>query len=204
MTETPPPPPAGDPTPPPAGGAVPPPPPAPATPPPAAAPVAGVPRPAELLDRFLARLIDSVIVGIPFGILTAIFSGIFLNGFIYSTGELFLYGLFTGVVGTVLFMGYQVFLETSQGATFGKQIMKLKVYGPDGTSHPTVEQSVKRNIWNAFPLAYIVPIGAQAALAGLAALVAEVLIAVNIQQDTVKRQGWHDKFAGGTQVMKVG
>ncbi len=30
------------------------------------------------------------------------------------------------------------------------------------------------------------------------------MIAVGINSDTVRRQGWHDHFAGGTYVLKVG
>ena len=30
------------------------------------------------------------------------------------------------------------------------------------------------------------------------------MIAVSINNDTVRRQGWHDQFAGGTYVLKVG
>ena len=38
---------------------------------------------------------------------------------------------------------------------------------------------------------------------GLIILAAEILIAVNINSDTVRRQHWFDKFAGGTQVFKL-
>ena len=31
-----------------------------------------------------------------------------------------------------------------------------------------------------------------------------IMIAVGINSDTVDRQGWHDKFAGGTRVLKIG
>ena len=33
---------------------------------------------------------------------------------------------------------------------------------------------------------------------------AAVLIAIGISNDKVNRQGWHDRFAGGTQVWKIG
>src|SRR4051812_22874784 len=119
MTEQPPPPPP--PTPGPIGG-----------PPP---PTPGVPRPAELLDRFLARLIDGVGLGIIYGILSAVLSGIFLNGITYSAGEWLLFYLFFSVITTVISLGYYAYFESSQGATFGKQLMKLKVVGPDGAGN---------------------------------------------------------------------
>ena len=41
-------------------------------------PAAG--RPGELLDRFLARLIDGLVIGVVYGILSAIFRPLFLQG----------------------------------------------------------------------------------------------------------------------------
>jgi uncharacterized RDD family membrane protein YckC len=198
-------PPEGEPTPPPppppAGGdAVPPPPtnpgtyPPPPPPPPAgAAPAAGVPgaaygpgQPGNLLDRFLARLIDGVIVGIVVGIvqfafqaMTSYWTGVFLGG----------------IVGAIFFVGYFAYFESSRGQTIGKQVMKLKTVGPDGQSHPTMNEAVKRNIYYAFD---IVP-----CIGPLAALVSAILIAVQINSDP-QRQHLFDRFAGGTHVLKVG
>jgi uncharacterized RDD family membrane protein YckC len=155
------------------------------------------------MDRFLARLIDGVGLGIIYGVLYAIFSGIFLNGLIYSTGEYILFYLFLSVVTTLISLGYYAFFESTQGATFGKQLMKLKVVGPDGASNPTMEQAIRRNIFLAFGLASIVPV-VGALLGGLAQLAAVIMIAVGINNDTVNRQAWHDKFAGGTKVLKIG
>ena len=183
----------------------PPPPPPPPTPGPMGGPPppAGVPRPGELVDRFLARLIDYVGLGIIYGVLYAVLAGIFLNGLTYSTGEWLLFYLFFSVITTLISLGYFAYFESNSGATFGKQLMKLKVVGPDGTSNPTMEQAVRRNIFLAFGLASIVPI-AGAALGGLASLIAVIMIAVGINSDTVNRQAWHDKFAGGTRVLKIG
>jgi uncharacterized RDD family membrane protein YckC len=166
-------------------------------------PVPGVPRPGELLDRFLARLIDGILIGVVFGIMSAIFSGIFLSGLTYSTGEWLLYWLFVSVITVVITIGYFAFMESNNGATLGKQVLKLKVVGPDGTSNPTMEQAIRRNAFYAIQLAYIVPI-VGAIFGGLAMLAAVIMIAVTINNDTVARQGWHDKFAGGTRVLKIG
>ena len=38
----------------------------------------------------------------------------------------------------------------------------------------------------------------------IAFLVAAIMIAVGINKDTVNRQAWHDRFAGGTQVVREG
>lgn len=166
-------------------------------------PPVGVPRPGELGDRFLARLIDGVGLGIVYGIFFGILSAIFLSGFSDSVGEVLIFYIFLSIITTLVNLGYYVYFESDRGATIGKQLMKLKVVGPDGTSHPTVEQAVRRNIFLAFGLASIVPIVGQF-LGGLASLVAVIMIAVGINGDTARRQGWHDKLAGGTQVLKIG
>jgi uncharacterized RDD family membrane protein YckC len=170
---------------------------------PAAPLAAGVPRPGELLDRFLARLIDFIILAIPTGILYAVFAAIFLNGFTYSTGEWLVFYLFWSVLTVVIQLGYFAYMESSRGQTVGKIVMKLKTFGPDGASNPTMEQAIRRNSWLALNLIAIVPfIGS--IFAGLAELAAVILIAVGINGDAVRRQHWFDNFAGGTQVMKVG
>ncbi len=181
----------------------PPPPPPPAPGPAGGQPVPGVPRPGELLDRFLARLIDYIGLAVIYGILYAILAGIFLTGLTYSTGEWLLFYLFFSVITVVISLGYFAFFESSRGATIGKQLMKLKVVGPDGASNPTMEQSIRRNIYLALGLASIVPIVGPI-LGGLGQLVAVIMIAVGINGDPVARQAWHDKFAGGTRVLKIG
>jgi uncharacterized RDD family membrane protein YckC len=173
--------------PPPDQSMAPPPPPPPAG---AAAPMpgpgAGVGQPGNLLDRFLAKLIDYIIVGIVVGIIQ----------FIFQAAVGYWAGLFIGgVVGAVLFTGYFAYMESNRGQTIGKQVMKLKVVGPDGHSNPTMNDALKRNIYNAFG---IVP-----CLGGIAQLISVILIAVNINSDP-QGQHWFDKFAGGTRVLKIG
>jgi uncharacterized RDD family membrane protein YckC len=198
----------GEPTPPPpaapdaGSGAPPPPPPAPtpppttsAPPPPAAAPVQGVPRPGELLDRFLARFIDGIIVGVVVVIINVVLAGL--------SDSWLLTNAVSALVSAILYVGYFAYFESDRGQTIGKQVMKLKVFGPDGASNPTMEQAVRRNIWAGFGIAGVIPV-LGALLGGLAQLAAVIMIAVNINADPVKRQHWFDKFAGGTQVMKIG
>jgi uncharacterized RDD family membrane protein YckC len=144
-------------------------------------------QPGNLLDRFLARLIDGIIVGIVYWIVYVILMG--------AIDSYFLGLFFSGIVAAVLYIGYFAYLESERGQTFGKQIMKLKTFGPDGQSNPTMNEAVKRNIWYAFD---IVPI-----LGGLAMLASVIVIAVGINSDP-QRQHWFDKFAGGTRVLKIG
>lgn len=162
-----------------------------------AAPPPGGLRPGELLDRFLARLIDGVLLAVVYAILGVfLFTGVFLtntSGFVATT--------ITSVFLTALQLGYFALMESNQGQTVGKMVMKLKVVGPDG-QNPTMEQALRRNIWLALSLLGIVPI-IGSLVGGLAQLAAVIMIAVGINNDTVNRQAWHDQFAGGTRVLKL-
>ena len=165
----------------------------------AGAPVAG--RPGELMDRFLARLVDGVVIGIAYAILSSILRGIFLEGLVYSTGEWLVYWTVLTLIWVPLALGYFAYLDSTKGQTLGKMVMKLRVLGPGG-GNPTMEQSVRRNIIYAFQLAAIIPV-LGSLVAGLAALIGAIMIAVGINNDPVRRQAWHDRFAGGTSVVKV-
>lgn len=181
----------------------PPPPPGPMGGQPYPPPAPGQSRPGELVDRFLARLIDGVGYGIVYGVLYAVFSSIFLSGFYNSVGELLVFYVVLSVLSTVLYIAYYAVMESSQGATFGKQLMKLKVVGPDGRSNPTIEQAARRSAFHAINLIAIVPVVGWI-FGPLLSLAAVIFIAVSINNDPVARQGWHDKFAGGTRVLKIG
>ena len=161
----------------------------------APAPAPGVPHPGGLLDRFLARFIDLVIVGVVAFIINVVLGA--------ASDSWLLTSAISAVVTAVLYLGYFAYLESNRGQTIGKQVMKLKVVGPDGVSNPTVEQAVRRNIWTAFGIAGVVPI-VGGLIGGLAELAAVIVIAVNISSDNARRQHAFDKFAGGTQVLKVG
>ncbi|GAA4691550.1 RDD family protein [Nocardioides nanhaiensis] len=165
-------------------------------------PTPGAGAPAGLLERFVARFLDGLILGVAYFVVSLVIGAILPFGRFLSTGELFIYNLVLVPLSVALSLGYYAYLESTQGRTLGKQVMKLQVVGPAG-GHPTLEQALRRNAFLALSLAGIVPIIGQllGALAGLAAV---IFIAVTINNDTVRRQGWHDTFAGGTQVLKVG
>jgi uncharacterized RDD family membrane protein YckC len=99
-----------------------------------------------------------------------------------------------GLVGSLLYLGYYAYMESSRGQTIGKQVLKLRVHGASG-GNPTMEEALRRNAWAALGLLAIVPI--LGILAGLAQLAAVIAIAVTISQDQLRR-GWHDKFANTT------
>jgi uncharacterized RDD family membrane protein YckC len=151
-------------------------------------------QPGNLVDRFVARLIDGVILGVVGFILNSVL-GIISNSWLLT-------GFISAVATAALYLGYFAYLESSRGQTIGKQVMKLKAFGPDHVSNPTLEQAARRNIFMAFSIAGVVPF-LGVFIGALAVLAAMILIAVNINSDP-QRQHLFDKFAGGTQVIKVG
>lgn len=173
-------------------------------PPPPAGGVTGA-RPGELLDRFVARLIDHILLAVVNGIITAVLVvgilGMDAAGFGgFSTGASFVAGAVTAVIGVALQLAYFGFLDTTQGRTLGKMVMKLRVVGATG-GNPTWEESLKRNSWIALGLLGIIPL--IGILGSLASLVLVIVIAVQINNDTAQRKPWTDNFAG-TQVLKEG
>ena len=154
----------------------------------------GVGQPGSLLDRFLARLIDGILIGVIIFIVNLVLAMV--------SDSWILTSLVSAVITAALYLGYFAYLESNRGQTLGKQVMKLKTFGPDGTSNPTMEQAIRRNIWTALGIAGIIPIVGPL-IGALAQLAAVILIAVNINSDP-RRQHWFDKFAGGTQVLKIG
>ncbi|WP_306364278.1 RDD family protein [Nocardia sp. CC227C] len=138
--------------------------------------------PADVWTRLGARIIDSLIVGIPAAII-----GYVLNSSSSALGTLW------SIVTPLLLFGYFIFMETQQGGqTLGKKLLGLRVVAPGGgVLDPAV--SAKRNL---FMLANLIPCLGTIAYIGMS-----IYIAVTIEQDPNK-QGWHDKFAGGTQVVK--
>ncbi|MCK0093638.1 RDD family protein [Rhodococcus sp. HNM0563] len=149
----------------------------------------GPSQPGELLPRLGARIIDGLIVGIPMGILTALVT--------FGSGSGFMAFVMSVLTGAVAF-GYWTYLESTQGATFGKKLLGLSVVGPSG-GHPTLEEAARRNAFVALQALTGIPFLGW--LASLASLAAYIGIAVTIEQDGTK-QGFHDKFAGGTRVVK--
>lgn len=144
---------------------------------------------ADLGTRFLARLIDSILLGVAFAILAAPFGvGAFGLGFDFGF-SVFWYGLLTAAIS----IGYFALMESNMGQTVGKMALKLRTEGPSGEK-PTLEEAIKRN---AFYALGVIPI-----LGGLAQLAAVIGIAVTIGNSPTNT-GWHDDFAGGTRVVKL-
>lgn len=152
--------------------------------PPFGQPGFGMAQPADLGIRIGARLIDGVIVGIPGGIL-------------YTVINFTMHSLIASLLGSFLFgiigVAYYILMEATQGATFGKKILGLRVLGPNGAPRPDYQQAFMRNLYLVCNLIYCI--------GQLAALVMVIVMMVSIEQSPIK-QGWHDRLAGGTQVVK--
>lgn len=132
-------------------------------------------------SRFIARLIDGILVNV-----VVFLVSLFLFDQDY-------WWLVTGLFSGVLMFGYFVLFEVTQGTTPGKRLMGLAVHGPGGAARPDAAQSAIRN---SFTLLSVVPY-----LGPLLAFIAYVVIAVTISGSPTK-QGKHDELAGGTQVVK--
>lgn len=149
---------------------------------------------ADLGTRFLARLIDHILLGIVIAaiVFPLVLGAIFTDRVDYfSLGTFSMAGIVSAVVGAALTIGYFAFMESRNGQTVGKMLLGLRTQGPDGGT-PTMDQAVRRNAWYALS---IVPF-----LGGLAQLAVAIYIAVTINNTGT---GWHDEFAGGTRVVKT-
>ena len=207
--------PAASPPPPPPAAATPPQAPPPAPPvgapstaggyqpaPPPPQPVGG-PRPGQLGERFVARLIDGVIIGIVGYVINrvivaAIFNPGTTTSFSSLAGATILYIIISSLISTALYLGYFGFMESSRGQTVGKMVMKLHVESVTG-GNPTLQQALKRNIWLGATLLGVIPV-LGSIVAALIELVAVIMIAVQIGNDPEARP-WTDKY-GDTRVLK--
>jgi len=167
--------------------------------PPAPSVPSGAGTPADLTTRFLARLIDHLILGVVIAvIIVPLVVGAMFAGRVGFAGGLGFggfsgAGLVASILGAIITIGYFAFMEARNGQTVGKMAMSIRTQGPGGAT-PTMEQALKRNAWYALA---IVPF-----IGGLAQLAVIIYIAVTIN-NSASRIGWHDTFAGGTQVVKT-
>ena len=176
-------------------------------PPPVGAPMSvpsGIGQPADLMNRFLARLIDYVllfVVNLVLVVVIVVGALMGANAGAFGTGGGFAAGAVAAVLQAAIYLGYFAFLESRNGQTIGKMALKLQTQGPAGGA-PTMEQAIRRNAWAALGILGLVPI-VGGFIGAIGQLVAVIMIAVTINNSPT-RQGWHDDFAGGTKVIKIG
>ncbi len=167
-------------------------------------PTGGVGQPANVLPRFFARLIDFIIIGIVSGIIGSLIgavTGLGITSYGYGVGRSLAAASVSSLITGVIYLGYFTLMESGTGQTLGKMLLKLQTRGPDG-GKPTTEQAFRRNAWTGLSVLGVLPV-VGAIIGSILQLIAEIMIGVTISQSPF-RQGWHDRFAGGTQVFKIG
>lgn len=97
------------------------------------------------------------------------------------------------LINTIISVAYFAYLESVRGQTLGKQLLKLRVVGPDG-GNPTMEQALRRNLWLALGL---IP----TLLGSLVSIGVVIWIIVTISGAADKR-GVHDQW-GDTRVVRT-
>jgi RDD family len=180
-----------------------------AVPPPASAQTRPVVGPAGLGPRFVARLLDFVLLAVANSLLVgALLAGAWLGSSTtglgawgFGTGASWAANALTTLASTAITLGYFVLMEHLTGQTVGKMVLRLETRGAAG-GRPTVEEALRRNAWTAIGIIGVVPFLGW--LGGVLSLVAVITIMVTINNDTASRQGWHDTFAGGTTVVQRG
>ncbi|WP_239339890.1 RDD family protein [Frankia sp. CiP3] len=126
--------------------------------------------------RFAARFVDGLIL------LVVNIIALFILGF----------GIGWMVVTAILMYAYFVGFDVALGMTPAKKIFNMRVVGPDG-GRPQIDSAAKRE---SFVLLGIIPF-----FGSLLVLAAWIAIAVTINSDP-QDQGIHDRFAGGTRVLR--
>lgn len=157
--------------------------------------------PGGLGVRFGARVIDHLIIGIPYAIISGVLGAVLSSGI-----ASYLVGAVIGIIYAIVLTGYFVYFETKSGQTLGKQLLHLRVEGPHGGLVNQTE-SLKRNGYVVLEsiaaiLTVLIPVVGffLSGIIGIAVLVFLIVIAVTINNSPTK-QGKHDEMAGGTRVV---
>lgn len=141
--------------------------------------------------RFLAAIIDGIILGIIGGTIQAVFGGLVGVTFVAAPPQdpTTSAGLFAGLMGTAVILSiavqiaYYVGLTGAYGATVGKMVLGLKVVDTNGQKIGFGKAALREIVgkW----------------ISGLVFGLGYLWVAFD-----EKKQGWHDKIAG-TYVVKV-
>ncbi|HET8643160.1 MAG TPA: RDD family protein [Pseudonocardiaceae bacterium] len=137
---------------------------------------------ADMGKRFLARLIDLIILFVVFLVLffvmTAVAGTDTADGrFVLTGGAFWLYQVLTWLI----WLGYEVGMIAARGATIGKQLIGVKVVRAADGQVPGGSPAFLR---------WLIPfIGSFFCIGGLLVYVSPFF------DNTGRRQGWHDKVA---------
>lgn len=146
---------------------------------------------ASRLQRFIAFIIDVIILAVIVGILTAIGIVEFSVSEEASTTD--------GLIQAIIVVAYYVILTVAFGATLGKMAMGMKVVDRDGNKAGAGPILIREVIARALGALLASVVGA--GIGEAVGLAVAIIIVIMILFDE-RRQGLHDKI-GGTFVVKA-
>ena len=146
---------------------------------------------ASRLQRFIAFIIDVIILAVIVGILTAIGIVEFSVSEEASTTD--------GLIQAIIVVAYYVILTVAFGATLGKMAMGMKVVDRDGNKAGAGPILIREVIARALGALLASVVGA--GIGEVVGLAVGLIIVIMILFDE-RRQGLHDKI-GGTFVVKA-
>jgi len=157
-------------------------------------------RPGPVGRRIVARLLDLLLIGL---IDMLLLRPRFAEGPLIPDGSLTelerLPASYT-LLSAVLALTYFAAFESRTGSTPGKRALSLRVYGPQGAL-PSFGSAVRRSLFAVAGVVSVIPLVGEG-LATPLNLLAVITVLLTIQRSQ-SRQGWHDQFAGGTQVVHL-
>lgn len=95
---------------------------------------------ATFFQRFAAALIDGILIGITYGIISSVFG---IGGNAGSTVKT-AYSRNFGLIPTLIFWAYAVFMDVKYGATLGKMALKIRVQNMDTGQNLTWLEAILR------------------------------------------------------------
>ena len=146
---------------------------------------------ASRLQRFIAFIIDVIVLAVIVGILTAIGIVEFSVSEEASTTD--------GLIQAIIVVAYYVILTVAFGATLGKMAMGMKVVDRDGNKAGAGLVLIREVIARALGALLASVVGA--GIGEAVGLAVAIIIVIMILFDE-RRQGLHDKI-GGTFVVKA-
>lgn len=153
---------------------------------------------ADVPNRAIAYIIDSIIIFVVVVIVAAVLAGVGLaaGGLISS--------LVVGIVGLAISAAYFIYTWTSMRATFGMKALSMQIGNAGDGVTLTTDQAIRR--WLALSAPSILaqafqPIAVIGLLLSVAAFAWFIYLIYSTAQSPTK-QGWHDVFAN-TMVVKA-